>query len=232
MNFTTVNEETMTAYYQYMRSLSVPEKIEWTKRIANTSIPVLAIPLPELRKIAKQVLAGDFETFLEKVEFRCYEDTVVYVATLGGISDFDVVKKHLPKVLDVCDNWSTTDSFRPKITKTDAQNWWDFSGELLASDKPFTRRLAIIIMFSFVKTDSLSGIFDRINTLSCENEYYVNMAAAWLVAECFIKHREETLSFFANTTANNFIVNKAICKCRDSFRATPDDKQLLLSFRR
>lgn len=232
MNFTHVNEETMTAYYQYMRSLSIQEKIEWTKRIVNTSMPVLAIPLPELRKIAKSVLAGDCETFLEKVEFRCYEDTVVYVATLGGISDFDVVKKHLPKVLAVCDNWSTTDSFRPKITKTGTQDWWKYSGELLAGDKPFARRLAIIIMFSFVETDSLNGIFDRINSLSCENEYYVNMAAAWLVAECFIKRREETLSFFTNTTTNDFIVNKAICKCRDSFRVTPDDKQLLLSFRR
>lgn len=227
-----ITDETMTAYRNDMRSLTIPEKAEWTKRIVNTNMPVLAIPIPVLRKIAKEIYAGDYETFLEKVDFECYEDTVVYAAILSKIKDFETVKKHTPKLLNVCDNWSTTDSFRPKITETNTDYWWNYATELLADDRPFARRLAIIIFFSFIQTSRLSCVFDKINFLSCENEYYVNMAGAWLVAECFIKRREETLHFFRTTSTNDFIVNKAISKCRDSFRVTPADKELLLSFKR
>ena len=65
-----------------------------------------------------------------------------------------------------------------------------------------------------------------------ENEYYVNMSAAWLLCECFIKQREATLKYFKNNTTNNFIINKAISKCRDSFRVSIEDKKLLVTFKR
>ena len=65
-----------------------------------------------------------------------------------------------------------------------------------------------------------------------ETEYYVNMACAWLLAECFIKFRNETLHFLEQNTLNDFIVNKGIQKCRDSFRVSDEDKDLLLKFKR
>lgn len=232
IDFSTIDKNTMTAYYDYMRSLSIPEKSEWTRRIVNTEMPVLAIPLPKIRTIAKEILKGDYKTFLQALDFRVYEDTITYVAVLSGIKDFDVVKRYLPKVIAVCDNWSTTDSFRPKITKDNSDKWWDYSGEFLSSPLPFARRLGIIIMFSFTTTQRLFSIFDRLNALSDENEYYVNMAGAWLLAECFIKNREETLSFYEQNSTNDFIINKSISKCRDSFRVTNEDKQFLLSFKR
>lgn len=231
-DYRTITNETMTAYRQDMRSLAIPKKAEWTKRIVNTEMPVYAIPIPTLRKIANEIFAGDYETFLEKIDFECYEDTVVYVAVLSKIKDFETTKKHFPKVIDVCDNWSTTDSFRPKITKDNSDDWWNYALELLSDNRPFARRFAIIIFFSFIKTKRLSTIFDNINSLYGEKEYYVNMAASWLVAECFIKRREETMRFYMTTTTNDFIVNKSISKCRDSFRVSPEDKQLLLSFKR
>ena len=67
--------------------------------------------------------------------------------------------------------------------------------------------------------------------LKSETEYYVNMAVAWLVAECFTKQREQTLIFLHTHSLNNFTINKAIQKCRDSFRVSQEDKQMLLKYK-
>ena len=65
-----------------------------------------------------------------------------------------------------------------------------------------------------------------------EEEYYVNMCIAWFVAECFIKRRETTLKFLKTNKLNKFTINKAISKCRDSYRVSAEDKQMLLAFKK
>ena len=52
-------------YYSYLELLKKEEKIEWTKRIVNTDMDVLAIPVPELKKIAKEILRSDYIKFLD-----------------------------------------------------------------------------------------------------------------------------------------------------------------------
>ena len=54
----------------------------------------------------------------------------------------------------------------------------------------------------------------------------------YALAECFAKNRDKTLGYFENNCTNDFIVNKAISKCRDSFRVSKEDKDYLLNFKR
>ena len=58
------------------------------------------------------------------------------------------------------------------------------------------------------------------------------MIIAWLLAEMFIKFREKTLNFFETGKINDFVINKAVQKCRDSFRVSKEDKKMLLKFKR
>ena len=74
-------------------------------------------------------------------------------------------------------------------------------------------------------------IIGTIKTLKGEQEYYVNMAVAWLVAECFTKHRNKTLPLFVGGDLNKFVNNKAISKCHDSYRVTDADKEMLKVYR-
>jgi 3-methyladenine DNA glycosylase AlkD len=62
-------------------------------------------------------------------------------------------------------------------------------------------------------------------------EYYVNMANAWLLCECLIKEREKTLKFLEHHSLNLFTLNKMISKCSDSFRVSEEDKNLLLKYK-
>ena len=57
------------------------------------------------------------------------------------------------------------------------------------------------------------------------------MAVSWLLCELFIHNREETLYYLNNNKLNKFTINKMISKCRDSFRVSDQDKELLLKYK-
>ena len=58
------------------------------------------------------------------------------------------------------------------------------------------------------------------------------MAAAWLLAECMTKFKDKTIKFYKYNKTNDFIINKSISKCRDSFRISKEDKDYLLTFKK
>ena len=57
------------------------------------------------------------------------------------------------------------------------------------------------------------------------------MAIAWLVCELMIYNREKTLKYLEYHNLNKFTINKAISKCRDSYRISKEDKELLLKYK-
>ena len=58
------------------------------------------------------------------------------------------------------------------------------------------------------------------------------MMIAWLVCELMIKRRDETLKYLEHNNLNKFTVNKMISKCRDSFRVSDEDKEMLKIYRK
>ena len=65
-----------------------------------------------------------------------------------------------------------------------------------------------------------------------EKEYYVNMMNAWIFCECFIKQRDKTMEYLKRHKLNKFTINKGISKCRDSYRVSDIDKEMLIKYRR
>ena len=57
------------------------------------------------------------------------------------------------------------------------------------------------------------------------------MAVAWLLCELMIKQRDKTLVYLNHHNLNKFTINKMISKCRDSFRVSREDKELLLKYK-
>ena len=59
----------------------------------------------------------------------------------------------------------------------------------------------------------------------------MNMAVAWLLCELMIYNRDKTLKYLEHHNLNNFTINKAISKCRDSYRVSKEDKEKLLKYK-
>ena len=109
-----------------------------------------------------------------------------------------------------------------------------YAKECINSVHTFTRRLGFIIMLKLVGSDTIQDILSSIAGKTNESEYYVNMAIAWLLAECFTKCRNETYKFIntRHEVLSKFVINKAICKCRDSYRISDEDKEMLQRYRK
>lgn len=214
-------------FINYLESIKREEKIEWTQRIINTKMPVLAIKTPDLNKIAKEIKKGNYISFLELNLNNYYENTVINGNIICSIKDFDIMRKYLDKYSQNVDNWSSCDLLKIDI-KNNEEKFYKLLLEYIKSKETFKRRIGIIILFRFIQNDSyLEKIYQVLDTFYDEKEYYVNMANAWLVCELFIKRREQTIEYLKNNKLNKFTLNKAISKCKDSYRVSKEDKEYL-----
>lgn len=218
-------------FIKYLETFKREEKIEWTKSIINTNMKVLAIKSPEINLIVNQIKKGNFLSFLD-LELNVYhENTIINGNLIASIKDFDIMKKYLDNYSKKVDNWASCDTLKFNV-RGNEENFMNLSREYIKSELPFVRRIGMLILFKFIDNDKyIDEIFNRLNLFEKETEYYVNMVNAWLVCELFIKRREKTIEFLRSNKLNKFTINKAISKCRDSFRVSDEDKALLLKYK-
>lgn len=207
-----------------------PEKCEFEKRIVNTALPCIAVPAPRLKEIAKEIVKGNVEDFLKLMLWHSHSEVVVNGEVLTKIKDFSSMCGFLDAYSQKVDNWAACDVLKFKVTDKNAADFERLAKRYFKDALPFRRRIALIIMFKFIERD-IDLVFELTGGLYNETEYYVNMANAWLVCECFIKNRTETLEFLRRNRLNAFTVNKAVSKMRDSFRVSAEDKEMLKQFK-
>ena len=224
--------EDKTKFNEYLISLGNKEKVVWTTKIINTKKPLLAIKTPVLKNIAKEISKGNFLAFLDLNINTYYENDVINGNLICKIKEFDLQKKYLDKYVLGIDNWSSCDLLSFNI-KGKEEKYFNLATAYLKSNKPLVRRVGFKIFFEFLNDCYyVDKIFKILNTFTNEEEYYVNMIISWLVCELFIKQREKTIEFLKTNKLNSFQINKAISKCRDSFRVSKEDKENLLEFRK
>lgn len=221
-------------FIEYLNTFSKgQEKGYWEQRIVNTSLPCIAVPSTEIDRISKQIYKGNYLSFLNLWIWENHSSTLVFGKVLNKIKDFNILSNYLVPYSEKADNWSTIDCLKFHFTNENSNLFIKLAQQLILSKHTFSRRLSLIILLKLLSFKNCSETcFKLLNLLADEDEYYVNMAGAWLLAECMIKHRDATIDFYKSNNTNNFIINKSISKCRDSFRISKDDKNFLLSFKR
>ncbi len=224
-------KEDSVLFNNYLKNLENIEKVEWTKKIINTNMKVLAIKTAVIKEIAKNINKGNSLSFLDLELDRFYENMSLNAILISKIKDFDEKKKYLDKYVLKIDNWAACDILSFDVKNKEKEHY-NLSLEYIKSDRPFVRRVGLLILFSFIKNDEyIEKIFEILNSFYEENHYYVNMMIAWLFCECFIKRREETREFLKTHKLNKFTINKGISKCRDSYRVAKNDKEMLIKYR-
>ncbi len=216
----------------YLESLKNENKIDWARKIINTQMPILAIRTIEIKNIVESLLEGNFLSFLQLELDKYYENMAINGFLIAKINDFRLMKEFLDKYVVKIDNWAHCDLLKFEIEGREKE-FYNLALEYLKSEKPFVRRVGLVIIFNYIDKDEYVGkIFEIINSLGDEKHYYVKMINAWLLCECFIKRREETIGFLNSHNLDKFTINKAISKCRDSRRVNREDKELLLKYKK
>lgn len=221
-------------FSKYLKSLSNGEdKSKWEQNILKTSLPCIAVPSEKVRYIIKQILKGNYIEFLNLNLKNNYTEIAIRGGIISSIKDFNIMKKYLDVYALEADCWATTDTLKFTLTNQNEKLFLNLLKSYATSPNTFVRRTAIIIAFKYINRVNFDGeILNVLKQLKHEKEYYVNMAVAWLVCEYFIKRKDFGMQILKSGILNDFTQNKAISKCRDSFRVSKSDKEYLLSLKR
>ncbi len=215
-------------FLNYLTSLKNPQKVEFFARVINTRQPILAIPTPAIQKIARDISKGNFLSFLKLNINDYYETTLLNGFLICKINDFETFKTYLIGYAKKIDNWACCDQLRFNINKNNVGDYFALSCQMFNKAEPFARRIGVRIWFKLISTDFLPKIFEIIAaTNQNEQSYYVNMAIAWFLCECYIKQPAQTKQFLQRAKLNQFTLKKFVSKCCDSFRISAIDKQNL-----
>ncbi|MBR3257052.1 DNA alkylation repair protein [Candidatus Saccharibacteria bacterium] len=197
--------------------------------------PFLGVRIPDIRRLVGKIKREDFEEFLG-VKPVAFEEVIARGFLIGRL-DYNGILEYFDSQIEYLDNWCSVDTFCSALRKKIEKNRDDFLDKkiesLLKSDNEFATRTGLVFLLDFyVSSEYLQLIFDRIESLKTREEYYVKMALAWLVAECFIKFPEETFSYMIQSELDDWTFNKAISKICDSRRVEPDIKAEIKRYRR
>lgn len=199
------------------------------------TVNIIGVRIPMLRKIAKELIKQDYRQFLAEMRNEYYEETmiegfVIATAKISLTERLRLLKDFVPKI----DNWAVCDSVCAsfKFQQEDLPQVWRLVTRYVSSRKEFELRFMLITMLDhFLQPEYISEVLKIAQSIE-SGQYYVRMAQAWLIAECFIKAREQTLALLKHNTLTPWVQNKAIQKIRESYRVTPEDKQMLLQYKK
>ncbi len=219
-----------------IKSLADVQYKEFQENLCTTSNEMLGVRIPVLRNYAKKLLKEDkTENLLTIIDNQYYEEIMLQGMLIGLSKEKDIkklqeqIKNFIPKI----DNWAVCDTFCSglKITKKYKSQMWKFIQKYLKSDKEFEIRFGtVMILDYYIEKEYLYqifSIFDKIYEHPQTNQYYVQMAVAWALAECLTKFYEETKQYLKITKIDNFTYNKTIQKSVESFRITEIQKEEL-----
>lgn len=225
--------------YREMRlalaSLAEDEYREFTMKGIPSERPFIGVRIPLIREIAAKVSNEKITEFLA-VKPVAIEEVLARGMLIARLP-YDKMMEWFDSQIDYIDNWCTSDVFcsgLKKQIKTRREEFFERKVEPLLEDKrEFAVRVGLVLLKSYyLDFDYLAVIFDRVEKLADRKEYYIRMAIAWLVAECFIKYPEETLAYLRISKMPKWTYNKTISKACDSFRVEPEAKEMLKAMRR
>lgn len=199
------------------------------KLVPDTKHEIIGVRVPELRKIANSIDdLSVVSSFLDEKHVY-YEEFMLHGLFIAKIKDLDKAYSLLNEFLPQMDNWAECD-----ITVSAIKNIAKYKDLLynnvvkwLKSERVYTVRFAVVCLISyFTEKEYLDNIFTLMSAINSD-EYYINMAIAWLYSVLLVKHYDQTLGLIESKTLPKFIQNKTIDKARDSFRID-DDKKIYL----
>ena len=218
-----------------LASLADDEYRVFSMRGIPTDRPFIGVHIPDVKKLVKEIPPEDFDEFLNTTPVALEEVLArgFLIARLPYGKMFEVFDSQISYL----DNWCTVDTFIAALRKTIKHHEEEFLDKkiepLLKEKDPFAVRAGLVSLLDFYVTkEYLPLIFDRIESLKNREEYYIKMAIAWLLAECFIKYPNETLSFMKVSSLDKWTFNKAISKICDSYRVEKDVKEMLRTLRK
>ena len=193
---------------------------------------VIGVRTPQLRELAKRMIRERrADAFIAELPHGYFDENQLHAFILSEIKDFraclDGVKRFLPFV----DNWATCDQLSPKVF---AKHRGELIGDVLlwtCSDHTYTIRFGVGMLMQHYLGDAFDASFPETVARIRSDEYYVKMMVAWYFATALAARWDEILPYIESEKLDEWPRRKAIQKACESYRITPERKELLRKLR-
>lgn len=193
---------------------------------------IIGVRTPQLRRIAKEVFAGDCqEAFLSDLPHRYYEENLIHFFVLAMIKDFDQCVALVEEFLPYVDCWPVSDQATPKAFKKNHERLLPYIKRWIASPHVYTARFGLrMLMNEFLGEDFKEEYLELAASKKGE-DYYLKMMLAWYFATALAKRYDETVPYIENRRLDEWVHKKAIQKAVESYRVSDEHKQYLKTLR-
>ena len=194
---------------------------------------IIGVRVPAVRELAKQLVKEKaYSEFLNELPHKYYDENMLHAAILTEIRNFDEVLSEVDKFLPYVDNWAVCDTMKPKPFKKNRDILIKKIKIWSASDKEYTCRFGLEMLMNHFLDEDFVPEYLEIPAVVRSEKYYVNMMIAWLFATSLAKQWDATLPYIKNNRLDVWTHNKSIQKAKESYRITPEQKELLNKLKR
>lgn len=210
-------------YAQFVQKL-LPSNIN------RANIKIIGIRLPQLRKIAKNLVKSDWQKFLTQNTDEYFEQTmlegfVIAYAPIDINKKQILIQKFLPKI----NNWSICDSFCAsfQLKPKDKISYLSFIKTYLNSTNEYELRFAIVMLLDYYLTEDFADDTLQLVYNTKDISYSVKMAKAWAFSKYFAFYPDKGLNFLQTQILSEDVFKMTCQKIRDSHRISPNYKKAL-----
>ena len=174
----------------------------------NTS---LGVRIPILRVVSRNILSGDWQSFLEVSRSHpVHEIRMLHGMVLGGaccamVDKLPYIESFLPNI----DNWALCDTFCAclKPAAKDMNVLFEYVCLCADASDEYRKRFGLIMMMDYFRSAPyIDRVMSAYRSFS-HTGYYARMGAAWGLATLFIDHRECVLALLRDGVWDDFTHN-------------------------
>lgn len=191
---------------------------------------ILGVRTPVLRSLAKEL--EDRERFLQNLPHRWFEENQIHSFLLEREKNFATAIARVEAFLPYVDNWATCDQLRPKCFGRHRQELLPYIRRWIASGEAYTVRFGIGMLMVHYLDDAFDPAYLELAASVHSEEYYVRMMVAWYFATALAKQYDAALPYISGYRLDKWVHNKAIQKAVESYRVSPEQKSVLVQYRR
>lgn len=202
---------------------------EFHKKILGVDVPLIGIRTPEIKRYAKSIAnSDDAKQFLNSLPHKYYDENLLHGLILCYRKmDYDSTINYLNKFLPYIDNWAVCDMTVCNMKKLSSEinKTFELAMKLCDSDEPWIIRVGVVIMLDYlVKTKYIGSCCGKVVSIKSQ-EYYVNMARAWMLSVAGVYDYNYVYDVLVNHKLDTFTHNMTIRKICESFRFGKEQKE-------
>lgn len=236
------NKEKYKDFSQYLFSCADEKYRKFTLNLIPNYKYVIGIKSPILKNIVKNISKENYKNYFkvfddltkEKNLFY-HEEKIIYAYIISyKKEDIKIKLKRIDMFIKLIDNWAICDaacsSF--KFIQKNKEDFYSYLMTKIKTKNMWEQRFILVSLLDYyIEEKYLDEIFKIIEKIK-SNEYYVNMAKAWLLSICYVKFPKETFEFLKNSNLDTWTINKSIQKIRESTRVSKEDKEKILKLKK